>query len=203
MISPPFDTIVIGAGANGLVAATAIAKAGARVLVLDAAPAVGGTWRPIEIAPGLSAPLELEPDWVPPAVASLLGLGDSFAGTASHTRVLLDDGTMLSIPADPIAGAAELQRYSPRDAAKWPAFTSMLRGLSGFLEAMYQLPAPDLDSSAVADLPGMVTLGRSYRALGRANMRELLRVLPMPVQDLADDWLTFEPLKAAVAAAGV
>ncbi|HET9425543.1 MAG TPA: NAD(P)/FAD-dependent oxidoreductase, partial [Gemmatimonadaceae bacterium] len=137
------------------------------------------------------------------AVSSLLGLGGSLAETEILTRVLLDDGTILSVPADAAAGAAAIQRYSPRDAAKWPAFTSMLRGLSGFLEAMYQLPAPDLDSSAVADLPGMITLGRSYRALGRANMRELLRVLPMPVQDLADDWLTFEPLKAAVAAAGV
>jgi phytoene dehydrogenase-like protein len=33
-------------------------------------------------------------------------------------------------------------------------------------------------------------------------MSELLRVLPMPVEDFADDWLTFGPLKAAIAAAG-
>ena len=59
------------------------------------------------------------------------------------------------------------------------------------------------DARSVADLTGMLTLGRSFRALGRTNMSELLRVLPISAQDLADDWLTFEPLKAAVAAAGV
>jgi len=34
-------------------------------------------------------------------------------------------------------------------------------------------------------------------------MTELLRVLPMSVQDLVDEWFEYEPLKAAIAAAGV
>lgn len=198
-----WDAVVIGAGANGLVAASALANTGRRVLVVESEAMAGGTWSPVEIAPGFTAPLELEADWIPPGVAALVGLGPADFASPPATSVLLDDGSILPLPPDSQAGALAIRRHSPRDAARWPAFTEMLRELSGFLEVLYQVPAPDIDGRAVGELPGMLSLGRSFRALGRANIRELLRVLPISVQDLADDWLTFEPLKAAVAAAGV
>jgi phytoene dehydrogenase-like protein len=197
------DVIVIGAGANGLVAATALAKAGQRVLVLERETMIGGTWAPVEIAPGITMPLETEADWIPPRVAALVGITEADFADTPPTSVAVDGSTILTLPSSAAAAASAIHRFAPRDSTRWPAFTSTLRQLSGFLEAMYQLPAPDLDSRSVNDLPGMLTLGRSFRALGRTNMPELLRVLPMPVQDLADDFLTFGPLKAAVAAAGV
>jgi phytoene dehydrogenase-like protein len=198
-----FDVIVIGAGANGLTAATALAKAGQRVLVVEREAAAGGTWAPIEIASGVSIPFELEADWVPPAVGLLLGIAEGDFGEAPANAVRLDDGALLTLPANVGAAAAAIQKHSPRDAVKWPAFVSMARQLSGFLEVLYQQPALDVDARSVGELSSLLTLGRSFRALGRTNMSELLRVLPMPVQDLADDFATFEPLKAVIAAAGI
>ena len=50
------DAIVVGAGHNGLVCAGLLAKAGLKVLVLEAQDRIGGMARMSEIAPGFRAP---------------------------------------------------------------------------------------------------------------------------------------------------
>ncbi len=54
-MSREFDSIVIGASADGLVAATVLARAGRRVLVLEAEREPGGTPREFEFAPRFRA----------------------------------------------------------------------------------------------------------------------------------------------------
>ncbi len=60
-----YDAVVVGAGANGLVASTRLARTGLRVLLLDRAETIGGQSAVIEFAPGFrAAPLGLEEDGV-------------------------------------------------------------------------------------------------------------------------------------------
>ena len=47
-----YDTIIVGAGHNGLVCAAYLARSGRRVLVLEAASQVGGAAVTREFAPG-------------------------------------------------------------------------------------------------------------------------------------------------------
>ena len=47
-----FDVVVIGAGVNGLVAATFLAKAGLKTLIVERSDRVGGSAITSEIAPG-------------------------------------------------------------------------------------------------------------------------------------------------------
>lgn len=200
-----FDAIVIGAGVNGLVAAAALGRAGRRVLLLERGASLGGEARASEFAPGYRAvPLALDPGWLPPMVVQglgLEGLAVDYADTA--VSVSLGGGQFLGLARDPAIAADTIRRYSASDAAKWAAFTSRLRKLTGFIEALYQLPPPDLDTTSLADLVPLLGLARKFRGLGREDMIELFRTMPMSVQELLDDWFESEPLKAAVAAGGV
>ena len=203
-----FDAIVIGAGSNGLAAAATLGRAGRRVLVVDSGEVAGGMSRTTEFAPGFHAsPLGLDAGWLPPAVRRGIGMGiGDLADTepAVATTLLTSAGDLLPIPCDPRQAAERLRALSPRDAERWPAFVARLRALAGFLEAIYQLPPPDLDADlSLGELGPLLGLGRKFRSLGRADMTELLRVMPMSVQDLAEEWFEAEGLRAAIAAAGI
>lgn len=198
------DAIVVGAGANGLVAATALAAAGRSVLCLEREEAIGGRSRLIGFAPGFSAPLAIEADWIPPSVARAIGMnGVEMVTPGTPTTVALPDGGFLPLHGDVGRAAQAIRERAPRDARRWGEFTSMIHAVAGFLGALYELPPPDVDATSLRDVPSMLSLGRRFRSLGRANMSELLRVLPLPAQDLADDWFEYGPLKAAIGGAAV
>jgi phytoene dehydrogenase-like protein len=56
-LTKPYDSIVIGAGHNGLVCATLLARVGQRVLLLEAGERVGGLAADREFHPGFHAPV--------------------------------------------------------------------------------------------------------------------------------------------------
>lgn len=200
-----YDAIVIGAGANGLVAATRLAKSGVRTLLMEGQEALGGQSRVVEFAPGFfAAPLGQDPGWLPDSIASGLGLAkfESVKGDAGIT-VAIEPGSFLSLSRNPSRAAQAIAVHSQDDAAKWPSFTKQLRALAGFLEALYQKPAPDVNATSPGEIVSMLDLGRAYRGLGKRNMIEFLRTLPLSVGELVDDWFECAPLKAAIASVGI
>jgi phytoene dehydrogenase-like protein len=205
MTAAAFDVIVIGAGANGLVAASRLAKSGKAVLLLERSETAGGSGSVVEFAPGFrAAPFGADPGWVPPRVVAGLGL-TGLEPVASDTplTVMIEPGAFLTLSRDPHKAAAAIAPHAEADAAKWGSFTTQLRNLAGFLEVLYQMPAPDVDVRSLGELLTLFGLGRKFRTLGRRDMIEFMRTLPMSTWELVDDWFSFGPLKAAVAAGGV
>ena len=199
-----YDAIVIGAGVNGLVAAATLARAGSKVLVVERSDSTGGQANPVEFARGFRvAPLGLDAGWLSPAVARELELG-ALERTVPVVPVSVPAGDRewLALPADIAKGADAIRRYSQGDADRWPAFAARIGSLSAFLESLYVLPPPDIASTALKDLLPLLGVARKLRGLGRAGMVELLRVMPMSVQEYLDDNLECEPLKVAIGAAG-
>src|SRR5262249_47552213 len=70
-----FDAAVIGGGANGLVAATVLARGGMRVVLVERGATLGGQGQLVEFAPGFRAAPLGDPGWLPRPVAAALGNG--------------------------------------------------------------------------------------------------------------------------------
>jgi phytoene dehydrogenase-like protein len=68
---------------------------------------------------------------------------------------------------------------------------------------MYTTPPPDPLARDARALLRLGALGWRVRWLGRQGMVDLLRILPMSVGELLDDWFESDALKGALGAAGV
>jgi phytoene dehydrogenase-like protein len=168
------DAVVIGAGPNGLVAASALADAGWDVLLLEAQAEVGGAVRSAELWPGAIADrfsafyplaaaspvicrLELERhglEWVQaPTVIAHLADPDA------------DDAALLH--RDPADTAAALDRASPGDGDAWLTLFAQWQRVQEPLLAALFTPFPPVRSGA--------------RLLYRAGPRDALQLARMAV----------------------
>lgn len=201
------DLIVIGGGVNGLVTAAYLAKAGAKVLVLESRPAPGGLAQTEEVVPGFRFDVfGHDAGWLLPDIATDLGLaatGLELGVPEASVFSPLPDGKALTLWTDPAKTAEEIGRFSRDDAGKWPAFVEQLARFAKVLEAVYAITPPHVPDAAGGDLMALFGLGRRLRKLGRREMVEFLRVTPMSVAEWLDDWFVTDALKGAVGASGI
>ena len=95
------------------------------------------------------------------------------------------------------------QASTARDASRFTPFIERFAKFASVLARLYQLPAPDIDTRSPREQLPLAALALRVRRLGRADMTEFLRVMPMSVQDLVDDEFETEWLKALIASVAV
>ena len=207
MTSLAYDTLVIGAGVNGLVAAARLARAGQRVLVLERREVLGGTMATEEIVPGFRVDrCGHDAGWVAPGIVRELELerhGLALVATEASVFTPLPDGRSLTVWRDRERTRRELAAHSVRDAERWIPFTDTIARLAAFLETVYAGTPPQVTSTGLANVVGMLGLGRRVRGLGKSGMIELLRTLPMSVAELLDDWFDSDAVKGTLGAGGI
>ena len=113
-----YNSIVIGAGHNGLVCAAYLAKQGQRVLVLEASDALGGLAADREFHPGFHASVAHSVGHFSPQIAKDLRL-DSYgykpAGETLSTVGLSLDGNHQVLSGGALSGATDSDAESYRD----------------------------------------------------------------------------------------
>ena len=202
-----WDAVVVGAGHNGLVTATDLAKAGLRTLVVERRDRVGGAADTSELGPGIRVPtLAHTVGRLRPAVQRDLGLArHGLTLIAPDVRVFAPrgDGAAITLWADVEKTTARLATRSAKDAAAYPRFDRSVRSLGRFLDELGRSTPPDIRSPRLGDAIAGLKLGRSFRGLGRDGSRTLLRVLPMAVADLVAESFEGVALRGLLAWRGV
>ena len=216
-----YDTIIIGAGHNGLVASAYLAKQGKRVLVLERRSIVGGSVVTESFGEGFNVDSvwtggTLRPDIIKDLKLSLPGnastspaaplsarsafislLGVSRTGSPTYEDYLILD-------ADPVKAAESIKRFSEKDAAQWPEFVAFMNKAAEFLDVAYSTIMPRLPNGfSASEGYGLLEMGLDLRLMGRKDMINLIRLLPMTAVEFVDEWFESDELKAAIASVAI
>ncbi len=199
-----WDAIVVGAGHNGLVAGALLAKAGLSTLVLERRDLVGGACVTEEIAPGCRASTTsyiasmLRPEVI--RALNLASHGLAMVPCEPGLQVALEGGELLAAWDDPARTAAEIERYSRRDARAFEQSTRELRQLSARLQPMLTELPPDTRAGSLRGLAELARMGRRLRGLRGTDIEGLTRLVSSSLGDYIDSRFTSPQVKALLLA---
>jgi phytoene dehydrogenase-like protein len=215
-----YDTIIIGAGHNGLVAAAYLAKQGRKVLVLERRAIVGGSVVTESFGDGFTVDSvqtggSLRPDIIKdlklplPASTHLHWRAVPVSPMAPLSAMapfisLQPDSNHLVIDSDSVKAVESIKRYSEKDAGRWNEFVRFMNKSAKILEVAYATIMPRLPKRLnISEGYGLLELGLELRLAGRKDMLNFIRALPMTAQELVEEYFESEIVRAAVASVAI
>jgi len=193
LASDKYDSIIIGAGHNGLVCAAYLAKSGQRVLVLEASSAPGGLAAKREFHPGFHSSVAHSVSHFSQKVASDLDLAaHGFENTAQPLR-------MIGLSAGEehvVLRQGSLNGPGAGDIASYEDYSRLMHRFADALNPFWLKTMPRIGIGSLKDMMTFAHVGLNIRRLGKDDMREFMRIAALPARDLLDEFFDNEVLKA-------
>ena len=193
-----YDTLIIGAGHNGLVAAAYLAKQGKKVLVIERRSIVGGSVVTESFGDGFTVDSVQTGGTLRPDILKDLNLSLPDIDEKLDFISLQPDGNHLNLNAESIAS------FSEKDGRRWGEFVRFMNVSAMILEKAYATIMPRLPMNFdVRQGFGLMDLGLRLRLAGRKDMLNFIRALPMTAQELVEEYFESEAVKAALASLAI
>ena len=195
------DILIVGGGHNGLVCAFYLARAGLKVTVLERRGVVGGAAVTEEFFPSFrNSVASYTVSLLNPKVLRDLELarhGLRIVNRQVSNFLPVNDREYLAGP-----GAAEIAKFSAKDAARIGAYSARLEAIADVLREMALMTPPNLTSdgwtAALPELLKSARLGRRLTRLDLTGRRDLLSLFTQSAGDWLNGWFESDPIKAVL-----
>ncbi|MBL8089017.1 MAG: NAD(P)/FAD-dependent oxidoreductase [Anaerolineales bacterium] len=193
-----YNTIIIGTGHNGLVAAAYLAKQGKKVLVLERRSIIGGSVVTESFGENFTVDSVQTGGTLRPDIIKDLKLSLPTVTQKPDFISLQPDGNHL------ILNEESIKRFSEKDASRWGEFVRFMDKAASILDAAYATIMPRLPKNmSLRDGYGLLELGLELRLAGRKDMLNFIRALPMSAQELVEEYFESEVVRAAIASVAI
>ncbi len=209
MANTETDVVILGGGHNGLVCAFYLARAGLRVTVLERRGVVGGAAVTEEFHPGFrNSTASYTVSLLNPIVIAEMELarhGLKVVERRMSNFLPLPDSRYLA--AGEGRTAAEVAKFSARDAERLSEYERRLEAVADVLRALVLETPPNLPDGGWREaVPELLKSAGVARRLGRLDLtaqRDVLDLFAKSAGDWLDGWFESDPIKALFGFDGV
>ncbi len=201
-----YDVALIGGGHNALTCAAYLARAGLRVIVLEANDVIGGAAVTETFAPGFrNSVASYTVSLLNPKVIRDLELGRH--GLRIVERPVanfwpIDAARGLLMPYGLAKRQQAIAQFSARDAERLPAYDAALEKAADVLRDLVLRTPPNV-GGGIAELVKGAGLARRLRGLDVESWRLITDLFTKSAADFLDQWFESEIVKAAFAFDGI
>ena len=188
-----YDTVIIGAGHNGLVCANYLARQNQKVLVLESSSTIGGLASTREFHPGFKVSVAHTAGHFSKKIHRDLSLQDHGLSLTPNplSCVGLDlQGNHIVVDGHTVSGVPE------SDQAAYLNYSKLTKRFANLLAPFWLKTAPPIGNNSLPEVLSFAQLGLKMRMLGKQDMREFLRIIALPTHDLMNEYFDHPILKA-------